>query len=113
MIGWLLILLALATTPPQSQRKPVCKGNLEIVGPCFKVHGRVVVGNGTPSMRMWVIGTSANWGSWDLRRAFEKNDFPSVYGYFEVCPFTKRKAGEMQNVCVESAEHLVVVKNSD
>ena len=30
-----------------------------------------------------------------------------VYGDFEVCPFTKEKAGEMQLVCIETADNLV------
>lgn len=78
-------------------------------------------------MRMWVIGTRRKLGIVgpvpegggdeveiipdNLRHACEKNDFPSVYGDFEVCPFTKQKPDEMQMVCVESAEHLISVKN--
>ncbi len=34
----------------------------------------------------------------------------SIFGQFEVCPFTKEKEGEMQLVCVSSASHLVVAK---
>ena len=32
----------------------------------------------------------------------------AVYGDFEVCPFTPERKGEMQLVCIESANHLVV-----
>jgi hypothetical protein len=35
-----------------------------------------------------------------------------IFGDFEVCPLTKSKGGEMQMVCVESADHLVVRENT-
>jgi hypothetical protein len=31
-------------------------------------------------------------------------------GDFEVCPFTEERAGEMQMVCVESAENVTYKK---
>jgi hypothetical protein len=30
-----------------------------------------------------------------------------AYGDFTVCPFTKQKPGEMQMVCIESAEQVL------
>lgn len=30
-----------------------------------------------------------------------------IYGDFLVCPLTRQVAGEMQLVCVESAQHVV------
>jgi hypothetical protein len=35
-----------------------------------------------------------------------------IYGDFEVCPFTPKRKGEMQLVCVESASKLVVKRKS-
>jgi hypothetical protein len=35
-------------------------------------------------------------------------DVQSVFGEFEVCPFTPERKGHMQMVCVESAKRLVV-----
>ena len=32
----------------------------------------------------------------------------TIYGDFEVCPFTSEREGTMQFVCIESAAHLVV-----
>jgi hypothetical protein len=36
----------------------------------------------------------------------------SIYGDFEVCPFTPERKGQMQFVCIESASHLVVKRQS-
>jgi hypothetical protein len=91
-----------------------CKTDPDIVDACFKVHGRLSVYNGGPSLRIWRIGTDRMLGvsteilpeslaspmGWDV----------DVYGDFEVCPFTTQKPGEMQMVCVESAEHVVTKK---
>jgi len=35
-------------------------------------------------------------------------DVGAIVGDFEVCPFTRERAGHMQMVCVESAKHLVI-----
>jgi hypothetical protein len=32
----------------------------------------------------------------------------TVYGDFEVCPFTPERKGFMRMVCVESASHIIV-----
>jgi hypothetical protein len=34
-----------------------------------------------------------------------------IFGDFEVCPFTPKKEGHLQLVCVETASRLVVVKH--
>jgi hypothetical protein len=33
-----------------------------------------------------------------------------VWGDFEVCPFTPRRTGEMQMICIESGKNLVARK---
>jgi hypothetical protein len=118
----LAIFAAFATPPPGGQQGRSCKENPELVGQCFKVHGRVRIGNGTPQMRIWRIGTDRVMGVLpsedeiipeNLRDAFQGDFYKDVYGDFEVCPFTKRKPEEMQMVCVESASHLVIKKTSN
>jgi hypothetical protein len=37
-----------------------------------------------------------------------KHGDETIYGDFEVCPFTRERRGAMQFVCIESASHLVV-----
>ena len=109
-----------STTKPRM--KP-CKGSPSIVGPCFVIHGRYSYANGSPSSRIWIIGTKRRLGVDDFENA--NNDRPEVpwipenlearsgpgidvFGDFEVCPLSKEKPGEMQFACVESATHLVI-----
>jgi hypothetical protein len=121
-ILYLAVFVSLLGAPLQSQQGRLCKGSPNLVGQCFKVHGRVYIANGGPQMRIWRIGTDRLLGvvpSEDeiipdnLSKAIfkEAGQWGEVYGDFEVCPFTKRKPEEMQMVCVESASHLVVKKN--
>jgi hypothetical protein len=117
-----LLLLALAMFATaitlNAQQSQSCKNNPKVVRACFKIHGRVRVGNGI-GMVIWRIGTERILGVGDAdilipdnlsNVIFKKGDIygRDVFGDFEVCPFTKSKEGEMQMVCVESASHLVV-----
>jgi len=113
---------ALLAVPLQSQQGRLCKGNPDLVGECFKVHGRARVVNGYPQMRIWHVGTHRALGvlpsedeiiPGNLSKALFKDagQYGEVYGDFEVCPFTKQKPEEMQMVCVESASHLAVKKS--
>lgn len=126
MKKWLWLLAGLTLLPgpmpaTSASKKPVCKGNPEVVGECFTVHGRLFASNGTPSIRIWRVGTKRILGVTDgggpetpgipdnlskRFRAFENQ----IYGDFAVCPFSKEKPGEMRSVCIESASHLVVKK---
>ena len=99
---------------------PRCKGSPKLVGDCYQVHGRIYFSNGTPSIRIWKVGTKRILG---VPHGEEDGDpeiapLPKVIGNtdildyavfadFVVCPLTKEKAGAMQMVCVESATHLV------
>ena len=88
-----------------------CKSDPDIVEACFMVHGRLSAWNGTPTMRIWRIGTERILGVLD---SFIGPDSPAVgwdeeaYGDYLVCPFTKQKPGEMQKVCIESAAHVFI-----
>ena len=80
---------------------------------------RVVNGAG---MVIWHIGTDSGLEVEDeelipanlAKTMYRKRDAYSrdVFGDFEVCPFTKRREGQLQMVCVESASHLVVRDNT-
>lgn len=91
-----------------------CKSDPDIVGECFKIHGRLSAWNGTPTMRIWRTGTSRILGVQD---DIMPEDLTSkmdgevdAYGDFEVCPFTKERAGEMRMVCIEKAENIFIKK---
>lgn len=89
-----------------------CKSDPDIVAACFKVHGRLSAWNGTPTMRIWRIGTDRILGVHDgimPESLTSKMDWNvEAYGDYEVCPFRHRRFGEMQMVCIESAKHVVV-----
>ncbi|MGB0037012.1 MAG: hypothetical protein WBP79_16200 [Candidatus Acidiferrales bacterium] len=111
LVGWICPAAA-----PQTKK---CKGNERLVGDCFKVHGRMTMGNGGPAIRIWRIGTDRKLGVWDDDEEPNVAWLPSriskvldedhqIFADFEVCPLTKEKADELQIVCVESASKTVI-----
>jgi hypothetical protein len=97
-----------------------CRGNPELVGPCFSIHGRLGLTNGTPGVRIWRIGTRRILGvilsENEIMPANVKRHLAwgtTIYGDFEVCPFTPQRSGEMQMICVESARRLVLERYVD
>ena len=96
--------------------KAGCKSNPQLAAACFTVHGRLSAYNGTPSLRIWPIGTHRLLGILkdedplalpeNIRNevGFEKD----IYGDFLVCPFTQSKPGQMQFVCVEAVSNFRV-----
>ena len=104
---------------------------------CYWTHGRLRVGNGDPSLRMWKVGTKRILGILsgpnayrrdpldnehpelpaNLERVYETiaqtgqdHVFYQVFGDFEVCPLEPEHPGWMQAVCIESAKNIVVGK---
>jgi hypothetical protein len=96
-----------------------CQTDPDLIGPCFKVHGRVYARNGAPTFRIWlsdeqrVLGVS--------ERALPPSE-PDVmpaplagkvsfdlyaYGDLLVCPFTPEQDGVKQMVCIESATNVI------
>ena len=109
----LLLLSATAATPRR------CKGNPELVGACYVVHGRATYGNGTPALRIWPVGTGRMLGV-TAGRAADDGDDPiapqelmfdpskKAFGDFEVCPFTPERKATMRMVCVEAVKNLSI-----
>src|ERR1035437_2879386 len=102
-----------------------CKGNPKVVGACYVVHGRATFGNGTPSLRIWPVGTKRMLGVAAGPMADDADDpicptnmlkfdtdVEGIFGDFEVCPFTSERAGHMQMVCVQSATKLHIKRAS-
>ena len=87
--------------------------------PCTRVHGRLFAANGTPSLRIWPVGTKRLLGVHDdaapdalppeLRGAHAPSMAASadqgdrvVYGDFTVCPLTRDRPGHMRMVTVKA-----------
>lgn len=102
--------VAAAETPP-------CNQHPRIMQQCFTVHGRLSV---HANMRpyLWPIGTNRLLGvaspdgaiimPAELERLFAARIGRQVFGDFEVCPFTLRRPGVMQLVCIARATNLTV-----
>ena len=88
------------------------------MGPPFKVHGRLSVYCGTPSCRIWVVGTTRILGlaeTGPTETALMPPELQAllttenmIFGDFTVVPLTKDKAGVMRIVRVVAAENLVI-----
>lgn len=91
-----------------------CSAADQFVGPCYQVRGRLSYYNGTPSTRIWIVGTHRM-----LSVPSEDSELPpnvksllkgfddNIFADFTVCPLTKERRGEMRDVFVKSAIHVV------
>lgn len=81
---------------------------------CFTVHGRLYLTNGTPSVRIWPVGTHRILGvpgeGEDLPPCLQRYlDFETVvYADLEVCPLEPDLPGKMRTVCVKVAGKIVL-----
>jgi len=95
---------------------PTCTQNTQLVGQCFTVRGRLSV---HANMRpyLWPIGTHRLLGIAspegaiimpnEIERIFASPPFDrQLFVDFAICPFTRRRPGTMQMVCIASARNL-------
>src|SRR5262252_6452678 len=124
--GIFFVISLLAITPPAASRinrePQTCRSRADVVGKCFKVHGRLSVYNGTPSIRLWPVGTKRLLGiidPQDISHAPGPSIIPAsimgqlngdkeIFGDYLVCPLTRSEPGRMQTVCIESGKNLSV-----
>ncbi|MFH0796018.1 MAG: hypothetical protein V2A65_03060 [Candidatus Omnitrophota bacterium] len=112
----LLTCLFLFVTLTVADDTCTCGGEYQVIGPPFKVHGRLSMWNGNPSMRIWIIGTKRMLGireGTQLPENLEKlliGFDTEVYGDFTVCHLAPYAEGDMQIVCVQAASNLIVKK---
>jgi hypothetical protein len=99
-----------------------CRSRADVVGKCFGVRARLSVYNGTPSIRLWPIGSKRLLGIIDPADTSnspgltilpdeikQKLDWDKdVFGDFVVCPLTFHQPHRMQTVCIESGKDLAV-----
>ena len=85
--------------------------------PCFKHHGRLVsYSSGSPSLRIWLIGTKRVVGLEDstIPSVIEpyldatSPEYSFIYGDFQLCPVEPEKPGHMRRVRMVGAANLVV-----
>jgi hypothetical protein len=117
-----LVLIAFSVGIVKATTKGRCSQHPKLSGPCFKVRGRLAFYDGSPSVRIWPIGTNRILGVSEGRYYLEEfENLPSgltagltfetaMYADFTVCPFTPEEPGVMRLVCVDSAENIKVRK---
>jgi hypothetical protein len=130
MLLWTVLAAALSTSgAPQrvSKRKMACK-TPENAASCYWAHGRLSLYNGTPSIRLWKIGTNRvlaiHSGPGFKRGDNRENENPElpanverefkspsnpIFADFEICPLEPEEVGTMQRACIESAKNIVSV----
>jgi hypothetical protein len=119
-----LILLGLLLIAQLAESAPIttsCATDSRLVAPCFAVHGRLNSWNGTPTYRIWVLGTKRVLGvsegrfgpnGYELlpREIPQPTSFDTEYfGDFTVCPFEPEQPKKMRLVCVSAVNHLRIV----
>lgn len=123
---------ALVAAPAPSTQAPTatwCRNHPDRVGACRQVHGRLKAYNGTPTFRIWVVGThrliapvARDWRESEqggmlpanVRAAIGRDAFRvEVFADFEVCPVERQRQGWMQHVCLVSARRLHVARYGD
>ena len=121
MIVFLMLLMGIGYAGDKPKNKS-CKDHPKLSGPCFKVRGRMAFYNGTPSVRIWPVGTNRILGISQQSFYLEEYDnLPKelvnqltwdtvMFADFTVCPFTDDRPGEMRLICVESAENISIRK---
>jgi hypothetical protein len=113
-----VFLLALSNGEAIKNDTCACRGDRDVVGPCFTVHGRIRIRAGAPSVSIWVVGTRHHLGVSESHRCSLPTGLErrltldvSVFGDFTVCPYTREHPGKMQLVCILGARNLAVVRN--
>jgi hypothetical protein len=102
---------------------PSCADSPKRVGACFTVHGRLTGCAGSPTFRIWRIGTQRILGVEDptgdpvgeplLPEPLQTTMLDAgpcgtaAFGDFTVCPLEPDAPGVMRRVCVVSATKLV------
>lgn len=103
----MLLALMVAISTSAASAQTVCADNAEIVAACFELRGRLSFWNGTPTARIWPVGTRRMLGvhgdalPQEIRSLMTTFD-TELWGDFTVCPFTQEQPGKMQMVCIES-----------
>ena len=112
--------IVLSSSLSQAEELKSCKAHPLVSGACFEFRGRLAFYNGTPSMRIWPIGTNRLLGISESKYFLQGYaSIPStlvnklkwgnaIYANFIACPFAKQTPDTMQLICVESATNVQV-----
>ena len=114
-----LAVLGMASAIFGADNPTKCAERTDLAGPCYQVHGRLYLTEGTPGVRLWIIGTKRILAVMTPEDSEEnimpakvssqfQNTATQVYADFSVCPFEKDAPGHMRPVCIESAKNMII-----
>lgn len=112
---WAVIALGLSCVAATAADADQCKTDPRVVGECYDIRARLFVSNGTPSVRLWPVGTkrilavSGPEGAPMMPTALRArltDATARVFGDYTVCPLSDEQPGQMASVCIESATNL-------
>ena len=123
---FLAAMLSLSPAPQRASKRRIACKTAENAASCYWTHGRLANYDGTPTLRLWKIGTkrilAIHSGPRFKLGDNEENENPEVpanvsrafksfetevFGDFEVCPLEPAQSGVMQRACIESAKNLL------
>ena len=108
-------------SPALAEDAPACKGNPKVVGKCMIFYGPLSVYGGSPSLRIWPVGTKQLYGLRSTGADPDNIALPEklrdilatnpreVNGKWEVCPLEAERPNQLRSVCLESASELRAV----
>ena len=99
--------------------KYACSSDSGIGDTCFVFRGKLLIGNGTPSMRILNIKTKRTYGVLNPKSGIVPDTIIKmdrveniVFAIFKVCQFSNNKPGEMQMVCIDSMATITIRKSN-
>ena len=117
MIACAIATTYLALSSPVMAAEPSCRENPRLVENCLWVRGHLSVRANMrpylhPAGTRRLLGIASPDGEVimpaGLTQIFQTRVESELSGDFEVCPFTRRRSGFMQLVCIAAARHLSV-----
>jgi hypothetical protein len=117
------LLILLFAGPALADDGAACRKSPKLTGPCFIVHGRLSITNGSWNYRIWPVGTHRMLAIVDESDVFDDETGPPLPGNvrrvlngfetetfadFEVCPLTPDRPGVMRHVCLAKATNISV-----
>ena len=126
IVGRVWVCAVLVTAPVEAAaadalaQAAACRHSPKVVSACFTVRGRLSVANGTPSFRIWLVGTRrvigvvAADGDAEVAvlppavesRVVHGDEPRAMMGAYTLCPLSPRRPGRMQLACMAGARDL-------
>jgi hypothetical protein len=102
-----------------SQTASTCSSDSGIGDTCFVFHGKLMIGNGTPSLRILNIKTKRIYGVLNPKSEIVPDSIIKmdrieniVFADFKVCQFSNMRSGKMKMVCIDSIANITIKKSN-